>query len=156
MILIWRITEIVAYIVLFTARYLDPVVCFIYSALNAFQGLMFHRWHMNLAELGEAFKRARLLANKTQQEIADSSGVPRARISRFETGGLPELGAVKLLSLFEAVGLELLARPAGHRRTLDDVLAESETGDAAAGDLRRRVRHARHKPQPATGIPDER
>ncbi|QOT78137.1 helix-turn-helix domain-containing protein [Cupriavidus basilensis] len=111
---------------------------------------------MNLAELGEAFKHARLLANKTQQEVADSSGVPRARISRFETGGLPELGAVKMLSLFEAVGLELLARPAGHRRTLDDVLAESEAGNAAAGDLRRRVRHAHHKPQAATGRADER
>jgi transcriptional regulator with XRE-family HTH domain len=104
---------------------------------------------MNLAELGEAFKRARILANKTQQEVAEYSGVPRARISRFETGGLPELGAVKLLSLFEAVGLELLARPAGHRRTLDDVLAETEEGDSASEEARRRVRHFHRRPQPA-------
>ncbi|KDP88911.1 XRE family transcriptional regulator [Cupriavidus sp. SK-3] len=107
---------------------------------------------MNLAELGEAFKRARILANKTQQEVAEYSGVPRARISRFETGGLPEMGAVKLLSLFEAVGLELLARPAGHRRTLDDVLAETEEVDSTSEEARRRVRHFHRRPQPAADL----
>lgn len=97
---------------------------------------------MNLAEFGAIFKTARLRANKTQQEIAEQSGVPRARVSLFETGGLPELGAVKLLSLFEAVGLELLARPAGHQRTLDDVLVEADDAQAPVHPARSRVRHA--------------
>ena len=100
---------------------------------------------MNLAEFGETFKLARILANKTQQEVADYSGVPRARISLFETGGLPELGSVKLLSLFEAVGLELLARPAGHRRTLDDVLVEVDELRVPSEHIRSRVRHSQRK-----------
>jgi transcriptional regulator with XRE-family HTH domain len=103
---------------------------------------------MNLAELGEEFKRARIRVNKTQQEVADQSGVPRARISLFETGALPELGFVKLLSLFEAVGLELLTRPLGHRRTLDDVLAEAAEEQALANLMRTRVRHPRSRPAP--------
>ena len=92
---------------------------------------------MNLAELGEIFRRARIEANLTQAKVAERSGVPRARISLFETGALAELGAVKMLSLFDAVGLELLARPAGHRRTLDDVLTEPEGRGAST---RQRVR----------------
>lgn len=79
---------------------------------------------MNLAELGGAFRQARIDANLTQHDVAELSGVPRQRISAFETGTLPELGAVKMLSLFDAVGLELLARKSGHARTLDDVLRE--------------------------------
>ncbi|MEK7948333.1 helix-turn-helix transcriptional regulator [Pigmentiphaga sp. YJ18] len=93
---------------------------------------------MNLAELGEAFRSARMAADLTQQQVAEMSGVARGRISMFETGALPEIGAVKMLSLFDAVGLELIARRPGHQRTLDDVLAEP----AEAGDIptRQRVR----------------
>ncbi|WP_323073087.1 helix-turn-helix transcriptional regulator [Mycetohabitans endofungorum] len=93
---------------------------------------------MNLAELGEAFRLARVAANLTQQQVAEISGVTRGRISMFETGALPEIGAVKMLSLFNAVGLELIARRAGHQRTLDDVLMEP--ADAADIPLRQRVR----------------
>ncbi|MCC8392180.1 helix-turn-helix transcriptional regulator [Paraburkholderia sp. MMS20-SJTR3] len=98
---------------------------------------------MNLAELGATFRDARLAGNLTQQQVADLSGVPRSRISLFESGMLAELGAVKMLSLFDAVGLELLARRRGHRRTLDDVLHErEESGGAPTG--RRRVRPRRN------------
>lgn len=93
---------------------------------------------MNLAELGETFKRARIEANLTQEEVAQRSGVQRARISLFETGALAELGAVKMLSLFNAVGLEAFVRPAGHRRTLDDVLNERDEDRALIS--RKRVR----------------
>src|ERR1700761_8522354 len=98
---------------------------------------------MDLSELGETFRLARIRANKTQQQVAEVSGVTRARISRFETGLLPELGSVKLLSMFEAVGLELLARPIGHGRTLDDVLAEQRTSLNADAGTRQRVRPPR-------------
>jgi transcriptional regulator with XRE-family HTH domain len=100
---------------------------------------------MDLLELGETFRLARIAVNKTQQQVAEQSGTTRARISRFETGQLPELGAVKLLTLFETVGFELLARPIGHRRTLDDVLAEQQTPAVSAEETRRRVRHSRVK-----------
>ena len=100
---------------------------------------------MTLAELGEVFKDARLKARLTQQDIASLTGVSRYRVSLFETGSLPELGTVKLLSLLSAVGLDLFVRPAGHRRTLDDVIAESASDTSYAPD-RRRVRKLR---QPA-------
>ncbi|WP_322048316.1 helix-turn-helix transcriptional regulator [Paraburkholderia sp. J67] len=93
---------------------------------------------MNLAELGEAFRQARIEANLTQHDVAERSGVPRQRISAFETGTLSEFGAVKMLSLFEAVGLELYARKTGHARTLDDVLREPDAIESRAP--RQRVR----------------
>ena len=98
---------------------------------------------MSLSELGETFRLARIAANKTQQQVAEQSGITRARISRFETGLLPELGTVKLLSLFEAVGLEFIARPIGHGRTLDDVLTEQRTPAVSVEETRRRVRNPR-------------
>lgn len=98
---------------------------------------------MDLAELGETFRQARIRASKTQQQVAEQSGVTRERISRFESGVLRELGTGKLLSLFEAVGLELLARPIGHGRTLDDVLSEQTTAPLSAKDARQRVRPPR-------------
>lgn len=110
---------------------------------------------MNLFELGETFRLARIAANKTQQQVAGQSGITRARISRFETGALPELGTVKLLSLFEAVGLELFARPIGHGRTLDDVLTEQQTPAVSANETRRRVRHPRSKASAKTTGKDE-
>ncbi|MFM0174770.1 helix-turn-helix transcriptional regulator [Paraburkholderia sediminicola] len=98
---------------------------------------------MNLAELGEAFRQARIAARLTQQQVAERSGVPRVRISMFETGMLPELGAVKMLSLFDAVGLEILARRQGHQRTLDDVLTDPDEQLEGAGTVRRvRIRAA--------------
>lgn len=98
---------------------------------------------MDLFELGETFRLARIAARKTQQQIAEQAGVPRTRISRFETGLLPELGTVKLIGLFEAVGLELIARPIGQTRTLDDVLVEQQTPQMSTAEIRRRVRHPR-------------
>ncbi|WP_460909610.1 helix-turn-helix transcriptional regulator [Paraburkholderia jirisanensis] len=94
---------------------------------------------MNLAELGEVLRQARVAANLTQQQVAEMSGVPRGRISMFETGMLPELGAVKMLSLFDAVGLEILARRRGHQRTLDDVRVDP--GEQLGGT--RPVHHVR-------------
>jgi len=107
---------------------------------------------MNLAELGGAFRHARMDANMTQQQVAEMSGVARGRISLFETGMLPEIGAVKMLSLFDAVGLELIARRPGHQRTLDDV--RTEAGDMGATPARQRVRRktpARRKVKGAMG-----
>lgn len=110
----------------------------LYDTLVTKFALMYRILNMNLAELGEAFRRARMAANLTQQQVADITGVTRGRISTFETGALPEIGAVKMLSLFDAVGLELIARRPGHRRTLDDVLIEPIESDNAPP--RQRVR----------------
>ena len=109
---------------------------------------------MSLADLGETFKRARLVANKTQQQVAEETGTARSRISMFETGALPELGLVKVLSLFESVGLELFARPVGHGRTLDDVLTEAAASATSIADTRLRVRHSRQRYPSKAGAVD--
>jgi transcriptional regulator with XRE-family HTH domain len=106
---------------------------------------------MNLAELGEAFKRARIEANLTQEEVAQRSGVQRARVSLFETGALAELGAVKMMSLFNAVGLETFVRPAGHRRTLDDVLSEPDEDRAPISRQRVRLGASQRPMKTGTG-----
>ena len=100
---------------------------------------------MNLIELSEIFKSARLAAELTQQEVAKLAGVGTILVSRFERAALAEMGAVKLLALLRAVGLELHTRPAGQQRTLNDIARELDAEDslASSASLRRRVRHAR-------------
>lgn len=80
---------------------------------------------MNLFELGQALKKARIEQRLTQSELASRTGVSLSSISGLERGSLPEIGTVKLLQLFAAVELELQPRPAGQRRTLDDANAEN-------------------------------
>lgn len=80
---------------------------------------------MNLYELGLALKEARIRQLLTQSDLANRSGVSLSTISGLERGNLSEIGTVKLLQLFAAVALELQPRPAGQRRTLDDVHAEN-------------------------------
>jgi transcriptional regulator with XRE-family HTH domain len=101
----------------------------------------------NLNDLSEEFKRARITSRLTQREAAAAAGVSSLLVSQFERGALTELGTVKLLALLRAVGLELQVRPAGHRRTLNDIEAELDTpstSDRPAHGLQR-VRHARRR-----------
>jgi len=82
---------------------------------------------MNLAELSREFRQARLARNLTQSVVARAAGVHATTVSDLERGALTELGVVKVIALLESVGLELLARPHGHARTLDDIAREQET-----------------------------
>lgn len=83
---------------------------------------------MNLFELGQSLKDARIRQQLTQSELAARTGVSLSSISGLERGILAEIGVVKLLQLFAAVGLELHTRPAGQRRTLDDARQEQHLG----------------------------
>ncbi len=83
---------------------------------------------MNLFELGQSLKEARIRQQLTQGELAKLTGVSLSSISGLERGILAEIGVVKLLQLFAAVGLELQTRPAGQRRTLDDARQEQQAG----------------------------
>lgn len=83
---------------------------------------------MNLHELGQSLKDARIRQQLTQSELAARTGVSLSSISGLERGILAEIGVVKLLQLFAAVGLELQTRPAGQRRTLDDARQEQQIG----------------------------
>lgn len=83
---------------------------------------------MNLFELGQSLKDARIRQQLTQGELAERTGVSLSSISGLERGILAEIGVVKLLQLFAAVGLELQTRPVGQRRTLDDAKQEQRVG----------------------------
>ncbi|MFZ6798161.1 helix-turn-helix domain-containing protein [Undibacterium sp. Di24W] len=83
---------------------------------------------MNLFELGQSLKDARIRQQLTQGELAERTGVSLSSISGLERGILAEIGVVKLLQLFAAVGLDLQTRPAGQRRTLDDAKQEQRIG----------------------------
>jgi len=80
---------------------------------------------MDIVELGQVFRAARIARRLTQQDAARHAGVSVATISRLERGDLLELGVVKLISLFGLVGLVLTTRPKGHTRTLDDIQREN-------------------------------
>ena len=98
---------------------------------------------MNLIDLAGEFKRARINARLTQQEVANASGINPFTISKFERGASTEIGAVKLISLFRVVGLELQARPVGQTRTLDDIAHELDQASVSGAPPPRRVRHPR-------------
>ena len=83
---------------------------------------------MNLFELGQSLKDARIRQQLTQNELAARTGISLSSISGLERGILSEIGVVKLLQLFAAVGLELHTRPTGQRRTLDDARQEQQIG----------------------------
>ena len=83
---------------------------------------------MNLFELGQSLKDARIRQQLTQSELAARTGISLSSISGLERGILSEIGVVKLLQLFAAAGLELHTRPTGQRRTLDDARQEQQIG----------------------------
>jgi transcriptional regulator with XRE-family HTH domain len=89
---------------------------------------------MDIIELGQAFRAARIARRLTQQDAARHAGVSVATISRLERGDLLELGVVKLISLFGLVGLDLTTRPKGHTRTLDDIQRENSLAKSSAGE----------------------
>ncbi|MFZ6846079.1 helix-turn-helix domain-containing protein [Undibacterium sp. RuTC16W] len=81
---------------------------------------------MNLFDLGQALKEARIRQQLTQSELAGRTGISLSSISGLERGILSEIGVVKLLQLFSAVGIQLHTKPAGQRRTLDDARREQQ------------------------------
>jgi transcriptional regulator with XRE-family HTH domain len=103
---------------------------------------------MTLLDIADVFRQARIRARLTQQDVADATGTHVVTISKFERGALTEIGAVKLLALLRAVGLELVPRPAGHARTLDDIARELDAGATPEAALPRRV-HRRRRAGPA-------
>lgn len=100
---------------------------------------------MTLHDLAEAFKTARLHSRRTQAEVASAAGVGTLLVSQLERGALAEIGTVKLLALFQAVGLELVARRAGESRTLEDIARELDAAvpNPDSKPLPKRVRRSR-------------
>ncbi|WP_153133339.1 helix-turn-helix domain-containing protein [Dechloromonas hortensis] len=109
---------------------------------------------MNLAELGLAFRTARIERRLTQQDLVSMTGISVTLISKLEGGMLPDVGIVRLIALLECVGLELQARSRIHRRTLDDIAeelnAEALKDPRAVPIERQRVRRTRAEKAPKT------
>lgn len=86
-----------------------------------------------LDALGRALAQARRDRGLTQKELAALCGLGQSTLARFETGGVAEFGARKLLRLLEVLGYELAFTPRQAGFTLDDALArrQQEAGEAA-------------------------
>lgn len=67
---------------------------------------------MRLQEAGYAVRRARIALGLTQADLALAAGLSRVTLNRLEMGMFPDLGAKKLQTLLEKVGLTLAIQPA--------------------------------------------
>ena len=77
-------------------------------------------------ELGPAVASLRKQRGMTQKELAQAAGLGLSTLARFETVGVAEFGASKLLRLLAALGHELSFSPSRRIFTLDDALAERQ------------------------------
>jgi transcriptional regulator with XRE-family HTH domain len=80
-----------------------------------------------LADIAEQLKDARHQADLTQQELADRAGVNRLTVGRMENLTHGDMSVAALVRLLEAAGFDLKVVKIGHRRTLEDILAEQRT-----------------------------
>lgn len=78
----------------------------------------------DLGSVAETLRSLRMAANLSQAELSARAKVPRVTLSRMESASQGDMSVSALLRLLAALGQELVVRPAGHSRTLEDVLAE--------------------------------
>ncbi len=81
-----------------------------------------------LADVAQALQQSRHDAALTQAQLSALAGVSRVTLSRMEGAVNADMSVAALLRLSGALGLELRLVPKGHRRTLDDVLLEQQSG----------------------------
>lgn len=84
-----------------------------------------------LADVAAELKAVRLAAGLTQTELARRANVSRTTVARMETVAKGDMSVSVLVRLLEAAGYELKAVKRGYARTLEDVLAEQRSGEAA-------------------------
>lgn len=90
-----------------------------------------------LVELGRSLAQLRRERGMTQKELATLSGLGQSTLARFETGGVAEFGARKLLRLLEVLGQELTYTPMKIGFTLDDALAQRQRDFASDSEKRK-------------------
>ena len=82
---------------------------------------------MDLFEVGQQIRSARKAKGLSQRELAERSGVSRARLDSLENGRASDLGFRNVVRVLNALGLDLRLVPAGGRRpTLDELMQEQE------------------------------
>jgi len=67
---------------------------------------------MRIQDLGHEIRRARTARGLTQSELASSVGLSRTTINQLENGLVRDVGARKILSILERLGLTLRVQPA--------------------------------------------
>jgi transcriptional regulator with XRE-family HTH domain len=92
---------------------------------------------MRYTALREPLRAARREQGLTQAALAARSGMSRVTIARLEAGSARDVRVGTIVSLCEALGLEVAAVPAGARPALETLLAR-ERERSRRLDLRRR------------------
>jgi len=94
----------------------------------------------DLLEIGSAVRARRKELKLTLPALSERSGVSRARIAALETQRIPEIGFKNLVSVLNAIGLDLrLTTLNRNRPTLEDLLSE-KTQDDDPGVVRQKTR----------------
>ena len=81
---------------------------------------------MYLDDIGLVIQQVRKSRKITQSELATQLGMSRATISGIEKGTISEIGIRKMLSICDALGLELLVQQKSQRPTLQQLLLRDE------------------------------
>lgn len=81
---------------------------------------------MYLDDIGLIIQQVRKSRKITQSELATQLGMSRATISGIEKGTISEIGIRKMLSICDALGLELLVQQKSQRPTLQQLLLRDE------------------------------
>jgi len=86
---------------------------------------------MDLIDLGERIKAIRKAKGWSQRELAEKSGVSRARIEALENARIVEIGFKHLMRIMHALGVDLRFTQLNRNRpTLEDLAAEEAIHDA--------------------------
>jgi len=81
----------------------------------------------NLIEIADDIKLHRKQLGLTQWQLAEKSGVSRARIALLESHNISEIGFKNLMRIMNAVGLDLRITNLNQRRpTLEDLMDEKD------------------------------
>lgn len=82
---------------------------------------------MDLYDISETVQNARKARGLTQQQLADTSGLSRNRLNRFEAGQVSDMNFGTVLALLNALDLDLRIGPynAG-RPTIEDITREND------------------------------
>ena len=90
---------------------------------------------MDLIDLGERLKAIRKAKGWSQRELAEKSGVSRARIEALENARIGEIGFKHLMRIMHALSVDLRFTQLNRDRpTLEDLAAEEAIHDASRLD----------------------
>lgn len=80
---------------------------------------------MNLLSIGQLVQRRRQALGLSQARLSKLSGLSRATINQLETGTLVDLGAAKLISLLDLLGVDVDAHERPHRRNVLNLASQT-------------------------------